>query len=245
MMLMDKPAISLRDVSVVLSGGFVALDEVSVDLSAGIIIGFIGPSGAGKTTLIRTLVGRQKISSGSVTVFGLPANSAKLRGQFGYMTQNLSVYTDLTVRENLQYFATMAGQKRLEVKRSVAKVLKEVDMTYHAEHIVSNLSGGQKQRVSLAVALLGSPKLLVLDEPTVGLDPVLREELWDLFTAQVEKGVTIIISSHVMDEADRCDELLLVRDGIVIAQDSPEALCHQTETENVGDAFIKLVEAEA
>ena len=243
--LMDDVAVSVKELSVVLSGNFVALDKVSVDLPEGVIIGFIGPSGAGKTTLIRAIVGRQKIREGSVTVLGLPANSPKVRGQFGYMTQNLSVYMDLTVRENLEYFATMAKKSRKHLKRIVAEALQEVDMEQHAEQVVSSLSGGEQQRVSLAVTLIGSPKLLVLDEPTVGLDPVLREELWQLFNKMVARGTTIIISSHVMDEAQRCQDLVLLRDGVVIAHDTPDALCEQTGTRSIEEAFIKLVEAES
>lgn len=234
-------AITIRNLSVVLGDNFEALKNVSVELPAGQIIGFIGPSGAGKTTLIRTIVGRQKIAEGSVEIFGLEAGSAALRSQLSYMTQAISVYDDLTVEQNLRYFATMNGKNRLETKQIIADVLQKVDMSNRANSLVCNLSGGQKQRVSLAVALIGYPKLMVLDEPTVGLDPVLREQLWKLFNELAAQGTTLIISSHVMDEASRCQDLLLIRDGSVLAHGSPDQLCDQTRQKTVEESFIQLV----
>lgn len=238
-------AVEIKNLSVVLGGKFTALKNISVELPAGKIIGFIGPSGAGKTTLIRTIVGRQKIKKGHIQVLGLPAGSAKLRQELSYMTQEVSVYSDLTVRENLRYFATMNGKSRSETKQIVGEVLQKVDLTNRASSLVKNLSGGQKQRVSLAVALIGYPKLMVLDEPTVGLDPVLREQLWSLFNELAASGTTLIISSHVMDEASRCQDLLLIRDGQILAHGSPRALCEQTGTKTVEASFIKLVGSRA
>jgi len=215
------------------------LDDITVDLSQGHIIGLLGPSGAGKTTLIRTLVGRQRITSGSVRILGQPAGSAALRSEIGYMTQSVSVYPDLTVRENVRYFAAMGGQARHDADRLV----KQVELSGHANQLVSKLSGGQRSRVSLAVALLGSPKILMLDEPTVGVDPVLRQQLWAMFTELAGQGTTLLISSHVMDEAGRCQDLLLVRDGRLLAYDTPDGLCRRTGTKTVEQSFIKLVEA--
>jgi ABC-2 type transport system ATP-binding protein len=242
-MLMDT-AVSITGVFVIYDGNFKAVDDVTLNLPAGKITGFIGPSGAGKTTLIRALVGRQKITKGSVRVLGHPAGTGKVRGQYSYMTQNLSVYPDLTVQENLSYFARMLGIRRTSLDAEVGHVLKTVDLERQSEQMVSSLSGGQKQRVSLAVALLGDPKILFLDEPTVGLDPVLREQLWNLFRELVGRGKTVVVSSHVMDEADRCDDLVLIRNGKVLAHASPQVFREQTKSRSVEEGFIKLVGSE-
>ncbi len=235
-------AVKVNKLSVTLGGNVKALINVSLELPIGKIIGFIGPSGAGKTTLIRSIVGMLKVQKGAITILGIAAGSAGLRKQVSYMGQELSVYTDLTVRENISYFATMLGQNRHQVKQTVDHVLQEVDMTDKIDAMVSNLSGGQKQRVSLAIALIGDPKVMVLDEPTVGLDPVLRDNLWKLFARLSASGITMIISSHSMDEAERCDDLVLIRDGKVIAHDSPDGLLKSTNTKTVERSFLKLVE---
>lgn len=240
-----KSIIVVDKLSVMLGHGFPALKDVSLDIGQGTITGFIGPSGAGKTTLIRTIVGRQRITSGKVTVLGLPAGSSKLRPQVGYMTQENSVYTDLTVHENVHYFARMLGYRGEHARVQAAEALSKVDMLDKTDVMVSDLSGGQKQRVSLAIALLGEPQLLVLDEPTVGLDPVLRERLWQLFRRLAEAGKTIVVSSHVMDEAERCDDLVLIRDGQIVAHDTPAALRNRTRTQTVEQAFLKLAGAAA
>jgi ABC-2 type transport system ATP-binding protein len=235
-------AIEIKNLTVVLGGSFEALRNVSVNLPAGKVIGFIGPSGAGKTTLIRSIVGRQIITKGSVAILGQPAGSAALRQQMSYMTQETSVYADLTARQNLHYFAVMSGMKRQGANQAAADILREVDMTGQADQLVRNLSGGQKQRVSLGIALIGHPKLMILDEPTVGLDPVLRDQIWELFRQLAGKGTTIVITSHVMEEAERCDDLLLVRRGRVLAHDSPEEFRKKTKSQTVEEGFLKLVE---
>ena len=233
-------AVKINNLSVTLGGHFQALKNISLELPAGKAIGFIGPSGAGKTTLIRSIVGRLRTAEGSISIFGQPAGSASLREQVSYMTQELSVYPDLTVQENLVYFVTMAGQSRKQNWKITNEVLATVDMTDKANTLVNNLSSGQKQRVSLAIALIGSPKLMVLDEPTVGLDPVLRKDLWGLFNRLAGQGTTLIISSHSMDEAERCDDLVLIRGGEVIAHSSPEEFRKQTATKSVEAGFLKL-----
>jgi ABC-2 type transport system ATP-binding protein len=238
---MSDVAIKIQNVTVTLGKGFAALRNVSVDLPAGKIVGFIGPSGAGKTTLIRSIVGRQKLHQGKITVLDMPAGSAKLRQQLSYMTQEPSVYTDLTVRENLVYFATVFGVPKRDVKKVVDDILQTVELTPQANQLVEDVSGGQKQRVSLAISLIGYPKLMVLDEPTVGLDPVLRDQLWKLFRKLAEQGTTLVISSHVMDEAEHCDDLLLIRDGKILAHATPADICKQTSTKTVEQAFLKLV----
>lgn len=235
-----QSAVKIKNLSVTLGGKVEALKNVDLELPAGKTIGVIGPSGAGKTTLIRSIVGRIKITSGSVEVFDLAAGSAKLRKQLSYMTQELSVYPDLTSRENLNYFAAMNGMPKKEIKKRINDSLKTVDLAEKAESLVSDLSGGQKQRVSLAVSLIGSPKLMVLDEPTVGLDPVLRDKLWALFKKLASQGTTLIITSHSMDEAERCDDLVLLRNGKVVAHSTPAELKRQTGTMTIEEAFLKL-----
>jgi ABC-2 type transport system ATP-binding protein len=236
-------AVKINNLSVTLGGKVKALRAVNIEFPVGKTVGVIGPSGAGKTTLIRAIVGRLKVTDGSVVLFGQPAGTPALRKMAAYMTQELAVYTDLTVTENLAYFATMSGQPKSEVKKTVSWVLDTVDLANKADELVSNLSGGQKQRVSLAIALVSTPKLLVLDEPTVGLDPVLRDNLWGLFARLASQGTTLIISSHSMDEARRCDDLVLLREGEVIAHTSPDELLESTHTSSVEQAFLKLVRA--
>lgn len=237
---MNTAAVTVSRVSAQF-GRFVALDKVSAQLPCGQITGFIGPSGAGKTTLLRAIVGRKRIERGRITVLGELAGAASLRTQVSYMTQDISIYSDLTVRENLRYFATMLGLKRRESSSHIDELIDIIDMRAQQKQLVRNLSGGQKQRVSLAVSLIGFPPLMVLDEPTVGLDPVLRDELWKLFRKLADEGHTLIVSSHVMDEAERCDVLLLLRDGHILAQGSPKELRHRTKTHSVEASFLKLV----
>jgi ABC-2 type transport system ATP-binding protein len=221
----------------VVRGGTVVLDRLSLRIRAGAVTGLLGPSGCGKTTLLRSIVGVQLVERGSVRVLGSPAGTPELRARVAYATQAASVYDDLSVRENLRYFAAVLGAPPTDVDR----VLAEVGLESQAGAVVGRLSGGQRSRVSLAVALLGSPELIVLDEPTVGLDPVLRGELWDLFHRLAERGKALLVSSHVMDEATRCDELVLMRDGTVLAQEAPEALLARTGTADAEQAFLAIV----
>ncbi len=225
----------------VVRGGTVVLPELSCDVLSGRVTGLLGPSGSGKTTLLRSIVGVQHITAGTVTVLGSPAGSKELRSRVGYMTQAPSVYRDLTVRENLRFFARVLGRGSETVTRAIA----DVSLESHADSVVARLSGGEQARVSLAAALLGSPELLVLDEPTVGLDPVLRRDLWNLFHDLAERGVTLLVSSHVMDEADRCDALLLLREGRLLAHGTPAELRARTGATSLDDAFLALIEAEA
>jgi ABC-2 type transport system ATP-binding protein len=225
----------------VVRGGVTALDAVSLSVPTGQVTGLLGPSGGGKSTLMRAIVGVQIVASGDVTVLGLPAGDAALRSRVGYVTQSPSVYGDLTVRANLRYFARILAVPDDAVER----VLDEVDLRAEADRLVGRLSGGQRSRVSLATALLGSPELLVLDEPTVGLDPVLRRDLWDLFHRLADAGVTLLVSSHVMDEASRCDRLLLIRDGHLLADATPRELLERTGATDIEQAFLTLVEGGA
>jgi ABC-2 type transport system ATP-binding protein len=209
-------------------------------VAAGEVTGLLGPSGCGKSTLMRALVGVQRITAGSVEVLGLPAGSAALRDQIGYVTQQPSVYDDLTVGENLRFFARILGV----ADGRVSECIELVALGAHRDRVVGRLSGGQRSRVSLAVALLGEPRLLVLDEPTVGLDPVLRVELWHTFHQLAEAGAAVLVSSHVMDEASRCERLLLMREGRLIADETPPALLERTGTDDIEHAFLSLVHAE-
>lgn len=213
-------------------------DGIDLAIPRGEITGLLGPSGCGKTTLMRSIVGVQRIDGGTVTVFGEPAGSALLRHRVAYGTQGAAVYGDLTVRQNLAYFASILKAPKGDDDR----VIDEVGLRAQAGQLVESLSGGQLTRISLAVALVGSPELIVLDEPTVGLDPVLRVELWELFRGLADRGVTMIVSSHVMDEALRCDRLLLMRSGRIIADTTPPALLADTGTNDPDAAFLTLIE---
>lgn len=234
-------AIKVSNLKVVLGGTVQALKGIDLVLSDKKIVGIIGPSGAGKTTLVRSIVGRQKINSGSITILDLPAGSPELRSKLNYMTQEVSVYEDLTVRQNLRYFATMHGIKRNQMNHLVSEIVNNVDLAKQIDQLVGSLSGGQKQRASLAIALIGEPKILVLDEPTVGLDPVLRDQIWQIFHRIKQQGTMIIITSHAMDEAQRCEDLVLIRDGEILAHGSPRELCDQNGTDTVEKCFLKLV----
>ncbi len=215
------------------------LSDVSFTVERGELVGLLGPSGSGKSTLMRSLLGVQIIASGTVEVLGVPAGETALRTRVGYVTQAPSVYTDLSVRENLAYFADVLGAPRTDVDR----VINDVNLGHHTRSLVRGLSGGEIARVSLAAALLGNPQVLVLDEPTVGLDPLLRRDLWNIFQSLASSGVTLIVSSHVMDEAQRCQRLLLMREGHLIFDASPRELLVRTNTTDYDAAMVSLVEA--
>jgi ABC-2 type transport system ATP-binding protein len=241
----DAPAVRAEDLTVV-RGTRTVLRSLDFAVPRGQITGLLGPSGCGKSTLMRATVGTQAKVAGTLEVLGRPAGDASLRSRIGYVTQAPSVYDDLTVRQNLDYFAAILDPGRAVAERrhdDVTRVITDVDLTSHADALAGNLSGGQRSRVSLAVALLGTPELLVLDEPTVGLDPVLRRDLWNLFHGiAADRGATLLISSHVMDEAERCHRLLLMREGEILADDTPDALRGRTGSDTVEAAFLHLVD---
>jgi ABC-2 type transport system ATP-binding protein len=238
------PAVRAHGLTVV-RGGRTVLDGLGFEVPRGQITGLLGPSGCGKSTLMRAVVGTQARVDGTLEVLGERAGSPRLRSRTGYLTQAPSVYLDLTARQNLEYFAAILGIPRRERAGTAHRALTEVDLTSHAGALAGNLSGGQLSRVSLAVALLGTPELLVLDEPTVGLDPVLRRDLWNLFhVIASERGATLFVSSHVMDEAERCHRLLLMREGRILADDAPDALREREGVGTVEEAFLKIVDAE-
>ena len=231
----DATSVRVRGL-VVERGGRPVLHALDLDLPRGLVVGLLGPSGCGKTTLLRSIVGVQIVAGGTVEVLGEPAGSPALRRRVAYVTQVPSVYGDLTVRGNLRYFERVLG-----ATGRVEQVIEAVGLEQHGDQLARRLSGGQLARVSLATALLGEPELLVLDEPTVGLDPVLRAELWTHFRRLAASGTTLLISSHVMDEAERCDSLLLMREGRILAADTPAGLLAATGARDIERAFLHLV----
>ncbi|NMN95173.1 ABC transporter ATP-binding protein [Antrihabitans stalactiti] len=233
-------AIVIRNLSVK-RGKNPVLRDVSLTVPRGSITGLLGPSGCGKTTLMRSIVGTQIVESGELTVLGAPAGSKSLRSQVGYVTQSPSIYPDLTIRRNVAYFGALFGKSSAGVQEAIDAV----GLTAYADQRGDELSGGQKTRVSLACALVAEPELLILDEPTVGLDPVLRVELWERFAAIVAKGSTLLVSSHVMDEAEHCDQLLLMREGRLLAELPPAELRERTGEESMENAFLALIRSGA
>jgi ABC-2 type transport system ATP-binding protein len=234
-----EPVVRARDL-VVRRGGRVVLDALTFGIARGRVTGLLGPSGCGKTTLMRTLVGVQEITSGEVTLLGLPAGHPSLRARVGYATQDPAVYSDLTLNENLRYFGTVLGLRKRRLDDAITATIGELDLTGLENRVVGTFSGGQLARAGLAVALLGAPDLLVLDEPTVGLDPVLRRDLWTMFHRLADSGATLLVSSHVMDEAARCDYLLFMREGRFLAEGSPGQILERTGASDLEQAFLRL-----
>ena len=229
-------AISIRGLRVV-RGGREVLHGVELEVEAGRVTGLLGPSGSGKTTLMRSVVGTQIVQAGGASVLGVPAGSRALRARVGYMTQAPSVYADLTVHENLTYFGRIVGVAAGRVE----EVVERVGLASNRGQVVVTLSGGERARVSLATALLNEPEVLILDEPTVGLDPLLRRDLWSFFHELADDGTTLLVSSHVMDEAARCDDLVLMREGSILAVATPDELRRRTGSTDLDGAFLELV----
>lgn len=238
--MLNSPAIEVKQLTVI-RGKKTVIPDLTVSVPTGSVTGLLGPSGCGKSTLIRAIAGIQIIKSGTVTVLGGPAGTPTARQQVGYVTQASSVYPDLTVMQNLRYFATLTGSD--ETAALVA--VDNVGLGDKVDSLVADLSGGQRTRVSLAAALLADPDLYLLDEPTVGLDPVLRRDLWQLFKHLASQGKTLLVSSHVMDEAGRCDRVLLMREGHIIADATPDELRRDTGEDDLERAFLVLAEGEA
>jgi ABC-2 type transport system ATP-binding protein len=231
-----EPAIDIQNLRVI-RGKRVALDNISVQIARGTITGLLGPSGCGKTTLMRCIVGTQIINQGTVAVLGRPAGSAELRHRVGYVTQDPTIYNDLRIVDNVRYFASLYGTDTNAADQAIAAV----GLDDHRTALCGNLSGGQRTRVSLACALVSYPELLVLDEPTVGLDPVLRVDLWEQFHQLARRGTTLVVSSHVMDEADHCGDLLLMREGHLLAHSTPTKLREDTGCQSLEQAFLSVI----
>lgn len=234
------PAVRIRGLHV-RRGNQQVFSGFDLDVKPGRITGLLGPSGCGKTTLMRAIVGLQAVQGGELTVLGRPAGSSALRRQVTYATQAVSVYDDLSVRQNIRYFAHLRGASR----RNADRVMELVRLESQSERQVSDLSGGQRSRVSLAAAMVGDPDLLILDEPTVGLDPLLRVELWQIFRTITDGGATLLVSSHVMDEALHCDELILMREGRILAQTTPGQLLADTGADRIEAAFLSMIRADS
>jgi ABC-2 type transport system ATP-binding protein len=219
----------------VVRGDVEVLRGIDLEIEQGAIYGLLGPSGAGKTTLIRCLMGLQR-HEGEVTVLGKRAGAPAIRSRLGYMAQAGAIYPDLSAVENLRFFAAVFDAPR----DSVGRIVRTMRLEGHEHRVVSRLSGGQQRRASLGCAIIGGPAVMLLDEPTVGLDPVLRREFWDDFHHWASEGATLVVSSHVMDEAERCDRLVLLREGRVLAAGSPGELLAETHTDKMEDAFLAL-----
>jgi len=230
------PAIDIQNLRVV-RGKRVALDNISVQIARGTITGLLGPSGCGKTTLMRCIVGTQIIDEGTVAVLGRPAGTADLRHRVGYVTQDPTIYNDLRIVDNVRYFSALYGTD----SQAADEAITAVGLEDHRTALCGNLSGGQRTRVSLACALVSRPELLVLDEPTVGLDPVLRVDLWEQFHQLAKRGTTLVVSSHVMDEADHCGDLLLMREGRLLAHSTPTKLREDTGCQSLEEAFLSVI----
>lgn len=237
---MMNNAIKVKSLTVI-RGGKTVLPDLDLTVPTGSVTGLLGPSGSGKTTLIRCIAGIQTVAGGTVTVLGEPAGTARNRARVGYVTQSGSMYPDLTIRQNLAYFGALAGKDG----STIDSTIKDVGLTSRADALTGDLSGGEGIRVSLAAALLADPEVYLLDEPTVGLDPVLRRDLWKMFAGLADDGKTLLVSSHVMDEAGRCDRVLLMRDGDLIADATPDGLRAQAGTDDLEEAFLVLAERDA
>lgn len=216
------------------------LEGIDLNIVRGEIFGLLGPSGAGKTTLVKQLVGLEEATSGEVYLFDEKQPSLNLIEQIGYMAQSDALYTELSARENLEFFVSLYSLTKQERRQRIEAVMKVVDLEAAMDKIVAQYSGGMKRRLSLAIAMLHEPQILILDEPTVGMDPVLRKSIWESFNALKESGVTIIVTTHVMDEAEKCDRLGMIRNGKLIATGSADELKKNAQVNDLESAFLKF-----
>lgn len=233
----EKICVSIQHVSKRF-GKHEVLQDIQLEIVKGEIFGLLGPSGAGKTTLVKQLAGLDKPTSGEIYLFQEKMPLLKLISRIGYMAQSDALYEELSAEENLQFFSKLYGLKKGERAQRIKEVMEVVELSNDLTKLVSNYSGGMKRRLSLAIALLHKPELLILDEPTVGIDPVLRKSIWEAFYDLKAKGDTLIVTTHVMDEAEKCDRLGLIRDGRLIAVGTPDELKEQTNSSTIEEAFL-------
>lgn len=219
-------------------GDKIILDRLSYDFESGKIICLIGPSGSGKSTFIKSIVGMQKLDSGSVEILEVKIPDRKILGQLGYMAQEDALFKELNGKQNLEFFGSLRGIKKNELTEKLEKAALTVNLTSHLKQSVANYSGGMQRRLSLAIALQTDAPILLLDEPTVGIDPELRQEIWEELRNQADQGKTILITTHVMDEAERCDIVLMLRNGKFIAEGSPKEIKEKYQVDSVEEAFI-------
>lgn len=219
-------------------GKKVVLENINLEVQKGEILGLLGPSGSGKTTLIKAVIGMAVPTKGKVLVLGQEMPSLKVVSKIGYMAQSDALYEDLNALENILFFGALYGLKGKAAQERAQEVLALVRLSDDAKKPVRNYSGGMKRRLSLAIALFHRPELVILDEPTVGIDPVLRREFWQEFERLRQAGITILITTHVMDEAEHCNRLALIRDGGIIALDSPEELKRKSGQDSIEGAFL-------
>ncbi|MGG3736584.1 ABC transporter ATP-binding protein [Aeribacillus pallidus] len=221
-------------------GSLNVLRDISLSIPAGEIYGLLGPSGSGKTTLVKIMMGLEQADSGAVWMNGVKMPSLQAMTSIGYMAQSDALYNELTAKENLDFFASLYGLKGKRKKERIESVMETVDLLDHLHKPVHLYSGGMKRRLSLAIALLHEPSLLILDEPTVGIDPLLRQQIWQQFQQLKQQGTTIFVTTHVMDEAERCDRLGLIRDGSLLANDSPENMKTHHQASSIEEVFLML-----
>lgn len=214
------------------------LKNISLQVTKAETFGILGPSGSGKTTLVKLLNGIDEADAGEVHVMGVKMPALSMLQSIGYMAQSDALYTELSAKENLEFFASLYGLKGGNRVRRIADVMEVVNLQEHLRKRVGQYSGGMKRRLSLAIALLHEPPLLILDEPTVGIDPLLRQSIWRELKALNAKGTTIILTTHVMDEAEKCDRLAMIRDGELLAVDTPEGLLQATGSASIEEAFL-------
>lgn len=214
------------------------LKDITLQVEQAETFGILGPSGSGKTTLVKLLTGIDEVTSGEINVLGVRMPKLAMLQQIGYMAQSDALYTELSAKENLEFFASLYGLKGGNRTRRIRDVMELVNLQEHLRKRVDQYSGGMKRRLSLAIALLHEPPLLLLDEPTVGIDPVLRQSIWKELKALNRKGTTIVLTTHVMDEAEKCGRLAMIRDGVLLAVDTPAGLLQATGSATIEEAFL-------